>query len=147
MDDVIKYLNEVLPEVANIDVKPIKGFDGDAWVWIWHTHIGEGTNRHNAEIILRVQPDAFYERVSTEVSGRAWKEMKHDASWSITYGVEVLEIKDFRAQAEKLLRPQLGQLLSTAWMETQRQANRLNILQERREKLQDELRRRKLMDA
>ena len=150
MHDVIKYLNEVLPSAAkkaDIDEKHISGFDGDAWVWVWRTYIGEGADRRGAEAVFRAQPDTFYERVSTEVSAHAWKEMLRPVSWSMTYGVQVLEVKDFRSQAETSLMPQLSSLLSTAWKEALRQADRLNTLQERQEKLQDELRGQELMDA
>jgi len=150
MDDVIKYFNEVLPSAAkkaDIGVEPIKGFDGDAWVWIWRTYIGEGADRSGAEAIFRAQPDTFYESVSTEVSAHAWKEKLRHVSWSMTYGVQVLEVKDFKAEAEKSLMPQLTPLLSTAWNEALRQAGRLDTLQERQEKLQGELRHQKLMDA
>ena len=151
MHDVIKYLNEVLPNAAKkagIDtdmgimkrldeVEPIKGFDGwaigltkgfdgDAWVWIWRTYIGKGADRRGIETIVRAQPDTFYERVRIEVSAHAWKEMLPHVSWSMTYGVQVLEIKDFRAQAEESLMPQLSPLLSTAWKQALRQADRLN---------------------
>jgi len=150
MYDVIKYFNKVLPSVAkeaNIGVDSSKGFDGDAWVWIWRTYVGEGTDRCGAEAIFRAQPDTFYERVTTEVSAHAWKEMLRHVSWSMTYRVQVLEVEDFSAQAEKLLMPQLSLLLSTAWKEALRQAGRLGTLQERQEKLQDKLRRQKLMGA
>jgi hypothetical protein len=150
MDDVIKYFNEILPSVAKkVDITgdSIKGFDGDAWIWVWRRYIGEGADRRGAETIFRVQPDTFYERVSTEVVAHAWKEMQRHVSWSMTYGVQVLEVKDFRAQAEKWLMPQLSSLLLTAWKEALQQAVRLDTLQERQKKLQDELRRQKLMDA
>ena len=150
MYEVINYFNDVLPSAAkkaDIGVEPITGFDGDAWVWVWRTYIGEGADRRGAEAIFRAQPDTFYERVSIEVSAHAWKEMLRPVSWSITYGLQVLEVNDFKAQAEESLMPQLSPLLSTAWKDALRQADRLNTLQKRQEKLQDELRQQKLMDS
>jgi hypothetical protein len=66
-------------ERVEFSVRPMQGFDGDSWTWVW-SEDGENENTV-AEVYFRAAPELSDQSVHVEVSSAARIEGKRGRAW------------------------------------------------------------------
>ncbi len=116
--DWLTDLNGVVKESG--PSSPVRGFDGDAWVWLWRERLKVGGELGIVlvDVRLRAFPDAVTtKRIRVEVVAHVWAEQARDVSWSANYTLPPLQfpLKDPRRdEFQKSLEQTIGSRLEKA---------------------------------
>src|SRR5712691_5975720 len=74
------------------------GSDGDGWVWRWIVSEGERgkSEPYRGEVVLVFRPDAFGEKLLTQLVGTAWSVTQPSTAWNQSYPLAHMSLTDIQ---------------------------------------------------
>ena len=134
--ELLEFLDKTVGQArleARVPTAAVEGAsDGDGWVWRWIVSEGERDKRepYRAEIVLVFRPDAFGEKLLTQLVGTAWSVTQPNAAWNQNYSVPHLSLADIKAHTVGAMKfaDQLIAQLRICWSDIQQNGPRLRLI-------------------
>ena len=132
---------------AHLPTPAVEGAsDGDGWIWRWIISEGEKDKRepYRGEVVLVFRPDAFGEKLLTQLVGTAWSLTQPNAAWNQSYAVPHVSLADLKAHTVDAMKfaEQLAAPLRICWSDIQQNGPRLRLIAQRQQDAFEELQKR-----